>query len=778
MKTEFLESVEFGGFLAGWPAEQVWPIMGAALALVVFLAWLSYRYAVVRLSLPKRIFLVSLRTVMLAALLICLANPVRIEKSTAEPPPPPKRKASGPVGRLAVVVDRSDSMTTPDNRNLTRLDGALATWRRFEPAARPAYSEVNYYSFAADLKPATSLDEALARQGETGKTCLYSALEELLKKPAEERPNAVVVLTDGVDNSGQSDAGLIDAARSTGVAVHFVAGSNRERPEPFLRVRELNAPGSVLRRSVFLVTVAFEAFSRDDRVVPFSLWAGGRRVDGGSLTLTTGSNLVPWSCRVSASDIGQMDLTLRFEEGPTPRVAARAGVLVMGQRPVSVVVYQGALDWGLRYLTDALQTDPGFELLTIVNPALGVSLASNPGATRVTGTLASDVSDLASGDCIFLVRPHVRQLSTQQQQALVNFVRQGGCVIFTQPDTASAAQFKGTPLGDLLPVVFDDVVGAAPSTEETSSALFQFASRKHEGKNDAGPPTLTAFSLTEKGRASTIFASAGSGGQSFLEPKFAEYARVSRLRPGAELLAIHPTERDPRTGQPYVLLATQTFGFGRTAILTTDGLWRWKLSEPSEKRVVETFWQQLVLSLGRRVVTEHIRFVDQPAQVRLGEAVSVRLAGVDAAHKPIITAVAPDGRGGVIEPKPTGDPKTPWVIRWNPNMAGPWEFRAAVEGDLPASWFTEVATTAVGERARVPTAIDSMRTLAAATGGLVLADQLPLAWRTEQKTEQKIALKPIVTERKNLRWNNWLMLSIAFGAYALELVLRRVWKML
>lgn len=781
MTMDYSEAWESGGLLAGWPTEQVWPVMAAVLALVAFLVWLSYRYAVVRLSLPKRVVLLTLRSLTISALLLCLTNPVRIEKTTAEPPRPLQGKASGPVGRLAIVVDRSDSMTIPDNRGLTRLDGALAAWRRFEPAARPVYAEINYYSFAADLQPAASLEEALARKGDTARTRLHTALEQLVKKPDGERPNAIVVLTDGVDNSGQSDVDFIDAARTNGVVVHFIAGANRERSEPFLRVRDLSAPSTVLRRSVFLVTATFEAFSRDDRVVPFSLWSGGRRIGGDMLTLTTGSNLVPWSCRVSSDEVGQMDLSLRLEEGPTPRVAARTSITVIGLKTVSVILYQGALDWGLRYLTEALQTDPSFELLTVVNPALGVSLASSSGSTRVTGTLASDVSSLAGADCIFLVRPHMRQITKQQQQALVSFVRQGGCAIFMQPDAASAAQFKGTPLADLLPVVFDDLEGENPRPDSRSGSTVSttmFRQKSNQGNDDGLPPKLIPFSLTEAGRASAIFATDGQGNQLFLEPKFSEYFPVARLRSGAEVLAVHPTSRDPSTGCRHILLATQTFGQGRTAILATDGLWRWKLSEPSGKRVVETFWQQLILTLGRRTVTEHLRFVDQPAQVKLGERVTVRLGGVDALNKPVITALAPDGRSGAIEPKQTGEPKASWAIKWNPDIAGQWEFKAEVEGDSPASWFTEVVNTAVGESARVPTAIDSLRTLAAATGGLLLVDQLPLAWRMERKTEQKIALKPIVTEQRHLRWNNWLVLGIAFGAYALELILRRLWKML
>jgi len=157
---------------------------------------------------------------------------------------------------------------------------------------------------------------------------------------------------------------------------------------------------------------------------------------------------------------------------------------------------------------------------------------------------------------------------------------------------------------------------------------------------------------------------------------------VSRLRPGAEVLAVHPTVRAPDTGQPYILLATQTFGRGHTAILTTDGLWRWKMSEPSDARVVETFWQQLLLAIGRRAEREHIHFVNVPAQVKVGEVVSLRLAGVAADTAPVVVAKLPDGRGARVTPTPTGDAAAPWRINWKPSLPGSWEFVAAVEGDV------------------------------------------------------------------------------------------------
>jgi hypothetical protein len=441
-----------------------------------------------------------------------------------------------------------------------------------------------------------------------------------------------------------------------------------------------------------------------------------------------------------------------------------------------VLVFQGALDWGFRYFTDALRTDSSFELLSVVTPSPGIALvrSAQPGGKTVpvAGSLADDASKLRTIDCIVLARVYPQQINDAQQQALVDFARAGGSVLFTDPDPETVAQFNGSQLAQLLPVVFEvaELAGTPPAQRGRAAS-------RPRGESGA-PVPLTPFALTEAGRASPIFAQAAAGGQPYLTPRFAEYAPASQIRAGAEVLAVHPTARDRTTGQPHILLATQTFGRGHTAILTTDGLWRWKLREPSDSRVVETFWQQLLLAIGRRGEQEHIHFVNMPAQVKVGEVVTLRLAGVDVGALPAVVARLPDGRGAKIAPSPTGDPAAPWRITWEPSQAGSWEFVAGVEGDLRTYFFTTAVEEPTGELARTPTAVEALRTLAASTGGLLLTDKPPFAWRTDTRSEQQTKIVPIVTETRHLRWNNWAVLWVAFGAFALEMILRRFWKLL
>ena len=167
-----------------------------------------------------------------------------------------------------------------------------------------------------------------------------------------------------------------------------------------------------------------------------------------------------------------------------------------------------------------------------------------------------------------------------------------------------------------------------------------------------------------------------------------------------------------------------------------------------------------------------------PAQVKVGEVVTLRLAGVPADTPPEVVAKLPDRRGARVTPSPTGDPAAPWRITWKPSQPGTWEFSAAVEGDLRTYFFTTAVTDPIGELARTPTAVEALRALAASTGGLLLTDRLPYAWRTDTKSEPPKLAGPITTETRHLRWNNWTVLGVALGACGLEMILRRLWKLL
>jgi uncharacterized membrane protein len=773
---------EFGGPLAGLSPAVAWALLALAALLGVAFAWFSYRHALRVLTRPRRVFLITLRAIFLVTLLLCLANPVRVARSTFQPET---------HRRLAVVVDRSDSMTTPDNRRRSRLDDALRTWRSLIPAAQTAFSETCFYSFATDLHPAASLEAALARTAATGETHLYQALASLLNAPRGERPDALVVLTDGLDTTGETAAVLTQRALAAGTPVWFVAGANRLRSSPFVRVRELRAPATALRASEFTLDGTFEAFSREARVEKFSLWRGASRIAGGELPLNAGYNVIPWSTPIATGEPGDLELVLRLGDTADAPAAARSATRVVARNTIRVLFYQGALDWGFRYLIDALKTDPSFELTSMLNPALNVTLSRGSRAGGAVGMLPANVRGLDAYDFVVLAHVFPAQLTDAQQQALLEFTRAGGGVLFTSPDPEALPQFDGHPLGELLPVVFattdhraedDDIPaidadGQPLSPRKMQRLMIERAARRArqslDGTAGSAKHSLTPFMLTAAGRASPVFAKAGAADpDDRLAPRFVDYATVSLAKPGAEVLAVHPTALDPESRQPRILLATQTFGRGRTALLTTDGLWRWKLSQPSAQREVETFWQQLMLWLGQGR-ERGVRFVNAPAQVPINDTVTVRLSGLTPLLRPEIRAIAPDGRTTVIIAQATNDSESPWEFSWTPALPGAWELNVSAAGAPPVRIFPFATSQPTGELAQVPPALDTLRVLAATTGGALLTTEPPSAWRAA-----KDAPATLLGERRQPRWDVWPVLLIAFCAYALELILRRRWKLL
>jgi len=754
---------EFGGLLSGLPDEVAWEVFGVVLFLGLVLAWLSYRRTLRPLTRAQRLTLITLRMLFLATLLLCLANPVRVERTAVQ--------ATVAKHRLAVVVDRSDSMTTEDSRGRSRLSEALRTWRHLESSAVGAFDETHYYSLAKDLRPAANLEAAATRTGETGETWLYQSLLSLLAAAPKDRPDHVVVLTDGLDTTTDRADQLVTRALTEGVSLYFVSGANRLQPQPFLRVRELRAPATALRDSEFALEGTVEAYSKEAKEVPFSLWHGNERLMAGIFTLTPGHNVLPWKTTVNSGDPGELNLVLRMGTTDDAPAAAQTATHVVAHEKIRVLFYQGALDWGFRYLIDALQTDPSFDLTSLINPALKVTLARSNG-TGVT-RLPDTVEGYQGFDFVILAHLFPAQLSSLQQRALMEFVRRGGDLLFTSPDLPALPQFTGLPLTELLPVDFK-----YNAADETARELLlrrqEMQTLNFNGNSNVGLPPipLTPFSLTPAALMLPIFAQAGNQTKTPLLPRFTEYAPVSRAKPGAEVLAVHPTERDPVSHEPYILLATQIYGRGRTAILTTDGLWHWKLNEPSTSRIVETFWQQLMLWLGEGH-QKGLRFADAPAQVAVGDDVPLRLSGTTGAQAPDVTAVSPLGEAKPLTVQPSGDPDAPWTCTWTAATSGEWELRATGDGLDPAKVFLYAIEQPRGELAQTPPAVDQMRAVAESTRGLLLDENTPATWSVPDPTPPTI-----VNEQRTLLWDRWPVLALAFGAYALELCLRRRWRLL
>lgn len=735
---------QFGGWLRGWPAAEAASLLVAlAVAGFIYVVWF-YRRAPGDVAPTARRWLAALRAAVVLLLLLVLANPERVQK-TALP--------KNPGRALTVLVDRSTGMTTPDYRGVTRLASAVRLWKQVEPVASQNFSGVNYRRFGSEVQSAVSLDDAVNAGAPGNEPHLFAALRQALA----ENPAAIVCLTDGLDSSTNDPANFATEASARGVPIYFVPGENRLLPGTSLELRDVHAPARVLRQTEFTATALVEATVAQDQELPAELWVNGKKTASTRLAIRAGRNTLSWPVTVNSGEPGPLTLEFRVGDQAVSCVAD-----VVETTTMDVLYYQGALQWGYRFLRGALESDPSFRLTAILNPALQVRLttATPPALTD----LPEDAADLKRFQIVVLAHVFADQLTPKQQQALVDYVRGGGGVLFIAPDSAAAAGFSGTPLEEMLPVVFaarNNPENLAVQQMQSQLALNDGQAGDESDEGGSQAITLKPFALppgAQRSAANALFADASGD----TLPRYAVSAKVLSVKGGAETLAVSG-------GAPDVLLARQQFGNGFTAALTTDLLWRWKLSLPSDSHAVEKFWQQLLLSLapstgeGFRVV----KLTPSPA------VNAPALFSANTENAPLFEAVSPSGarkRLAVTDAATTDGPA--WQAEFAPTSTGRWEVDATdTDGQQARVEFPVAEMPASAAMVILPPDLAGMKELAEITGGALVQDATDFQAPIERPAKPRVkAPEPL--------WDSSALLLVMLGLYATELIARRRWKLL
>ncbi|MBI1851144.1 MAG: hypothetical protein HYR85_12445 [Planctomycetes bacterium] len=279
-----------------------------------------------------------------------------------------------------------------------------------------------------------------------------------------------------------------------------------------------------------------------------------------------------------------------------------------------VLYVEGAPRWTYRFLKSALLRDPAIAArCLLVSADRDFPQEASTGERPLTAFPAWE--ELQRFDVVLFGDVDAESLNAPSALGdLRRFVEErGGGIAFLCGRNHVPLQLGGTPLEDVLPVTLQ-AAGAGKSWQSVEPFAFHLTG--------AGRSSPILRLLADEDR-NAAFLEGRSEPVAERPPGFTAFASARGSKPGATVLAEHPT-----TGAP--LLVTQWFGAGRTLFVAIDELWRWRFG--AEDLLFYRFFGQAIRFLAdvERLAGETAgRAVADRSEYREGESVRVSWRGAD-----------------------------------------------------------------------------------------------------------------------------------------------------
>lgn len=470
-----------------------------------------------------------------------------------------------------------------------------------------------------------------------------------------------------------------------------------------------------------------------------------RSGQGGSAAMTTGTLAIPLVVEVEpAGEVAAL------WPGRTHRLLV--GVATRRQR---VLLLDGRSRWETRYLRNALERDPRWEVdAFLMRPRQPPQWFAQQAQPRAFPATAEDWLDY---DLVIIGEIDPRAEGVASLQLLREAVERGGTgwlVIDGQRDTWSHAEFAR--LREMLPV-----------------------QRGSGGRRAAGVASgwaaVVADEAADLGALQLGDGPASSNRQAWERlPELSNLVPV-RLLPGGERLvdAVRAAVREP-------LITTRLYGGGRVVHLASDETWRWRYELADE--VHQRLWNQLAryaMRMPFAVRNDYAALDCGPVTVPLGQPVVVRALLKDSSGRlsdaPLVQAVAMRDGKTVESLSLSADPALPGLFRgqWSSLPAGTFTVRLEATG-FPAEALTletsvQVVAPPTPEQREITREDALLRQIAEQTGGRYVPEE-----QAEEMWEL-IALESTgrVVETETELWQSGWWLALAMGLLGTEWLLRK-----
>ncbi len=628
-------------FLGEWP---IWALTIALLAAAAVLGWTiwSRRNAIAPSMRGRRTVVVWLLESLLVCLLLFLLWQPALSIATLRPQ----------QNIVAVVVDDSKSMATLEDGQ-SRKDQVLKTLNGGLIKSLQAKFQVRLYRLGDHLERIEKLEQLNASSPATH---IGDNLKEVLADSATLPIGAVVLLSDGADNTGGISLETISEIKRQRIPIHTV-GFGHEQMAHDIEVTDVLLPGRSLAKSRLEAQVTFHQHGFNSGRAKLAVRESGKVLASRDITLKGEGAAQTESILFNAAEAGVKSLEfsidpLSDEENKQNNKQTRV-LNVDGSRP-AVLYMEGEPRWDYKFIRRAVEDDKNIELTSIVRTTqnkLLTQAANDQLEAALKDGFPAKVETLFAFQGLIFGSVEANYFTPAQQELIQQFVdRRGGGVLFLGGRASLAdGGYDKPPFSDLLPV--------------------HLPNRKNTFHREPATPELTAA-----GRESLITRIDENPDTNVNRwkklPYLMNYQEAGIPKPGALTLAEMTVG-----GHKLPLLVTQKYGRGRTAVFATGGDWRWQMLQPVEDMSHELFWRQmlrwLVSDTPTRVVGSTARpvlFDDGRSHLRAEVRDTTYLPTSDAQVEARI--LGPDGAAQSVELHPDPLEQGAYSADWDAGRPG------------------------------------------------------------------------------------------------------------
>lgn len=566
-------------FDSGWPA--------AALMLAIALALLVLLFTLLRLSLsvPRRIVIGTLQTLAIGVVLTMLWQPALLVAVSERG-----------ENTVAWVLDTSTSMQrddadpdADDDERQSRISAAVSAVQSTALVDNTDFVAA-LYGLGTELDSLASNElDGLTSADLSTRSNLAPGLSALLGTVNDTALAAVVLVSDGADNSEQISPAWWQNLSAAGVPVHTVGVGQATE------INDIELAGVEIAQQVQPNTqVNARLRIRHGRggVARVRVLAAGELLAAEDVTLAADAEQTIHTIKFSSGERGVRQIEFVVEgpltddsgasvSDPIPGNNRQPRILRVTDSPKRILYVEGEPRWEYKFLRRALDAHPGITLVSL--------LRTSPNKFYRQGV--RDASELANGfpetreqlfsyDAVIIGSLEAAELSTPQQSALRDFVsvRGGSLLMLGGRQGLADGGWGRSVTAAALPVVLDNRLSSETFTRTRASAI----------------PTLAGLRSPWLQLAEGDVANIEAW-QSL--PALADIQSVGRTKPGAVVL-LERQSIEPGVNQAGALMVMQRYGRGTSIVLGSSGTWRWQMRLPVEDQRHERFWRQL---LGRLV---------------------------------------------------------------------------------------------------------------------------------------------------------------------------------